>query len=232
MCSVLINHQHARFQTGDDIPVFKLEIVSPLFTNLHYLLLFLRYGTYNFRHYRFGLPVGHRFNCFGFFLKVAVQVFPIQCGAFICTRPKWIVIRIKVCLRRTYVLYRHAGGHLQGTFLIKIDGWNNIKLTQRFFDGCRKNRPDGLFVFEFYFSFGWVDIYIDGLRIYFQINKIIRAFIGLNHLIVSQQNCFVEIGVTHVSAIHKKILNSRLLGKFRFPDIPIDTHQIGRCFNR
>ena len=42
----------------------------------------------------------------------------------------------------------------------------------------------------------------------------------------------MKIGMAHVTPVHKKILVGRFLGKFRFTHIPMNAHQIGRCFDR
>ena len=58
-----------------------------------------------------------------------------------------------------------------------------------------------------------MDVHIDIGRVYLEINKVGDLLTGRNQLLISVHHRFVEIGVTHITPVHKKVLVRSFLAR-------------------
>ena len=58
-----------------------------------------------------------------------------------------------------------------------------------------------------------MDVHIDIGRVYLEINKVGDLLTGRNQMLISVHHCFVKIGVTHITPVHKKVLVRSFLAR-------------------
>ena len=174
---------------------------------------------------------GFRFHCRTIHLaglfQSAIKIFPIYFLTGIAHTSatggrgfKRIEIRIILYprWRRGKILFKSR--NIRHVFRIKINGRNRIEFPQRFFDSRRNNLPDSLLVLKFNFRFSRMNIHIDIGRIHFKIKKIRNLLTYRDQLFISLHHRLMEIGMPHITAIHKEILMCPFLARrFRLSNI-------------
>ena len=120
-----------------------------------------------------------------------------------------IVITVHIDFRHPEVppftgFRRFENVHLRIT--VKIKAWRNIVNPQRFLHGGAHERENHMFVFELHFRFLRMDIYINLLRIQFQIKKESRYKSGQKQAFKGFLHCFVQIRTAEKPAVYKKEL--------------------------
>ena len=89
---------------------------------------------------------------------------------------------------------------------IKVDRRNIVERSHRILHRSHQYLPNGLFVLKLNFCFGWVDIYIDILRLNIKINKVRNLLSLWQKPIKGRLNRLTKIRVTHKTPVHKEIL--------------------------
>ena len=159
------------------------------------------------------------------FFQTGIKPLPLHFGTRIIAttsigrsgrRLEGIEIRVIVYLRRLYRTSLLECRNIRHVLGIKIDSRYSAELAQGFLDRSRQNLPDSLLILELNLRLRRMDVHIDIGRVYLEINKVGDLLTGRNQLFISIHHRFVEIGVTHIAPVHKKVLvRSFLARRFR-----------------
>ena len=132
-----------------------------------------------------------------------------------------IVTRIQTNLRsgsrwRLFgIIYRN----IRFVLRIKIDGRNLVEHTYRLLDRGKDDLPDGLFVLKLDFGLRRMDVDINILRVYFEVEEIRNLFSQRNQTVEGRHHRLIEVRMLHISAIdEEELVNTLLAGSLRFTD--------------